>query len=64
MRAILGVTTGDVLRWNAATGWSHISATEGAGPNRVIASRDESTFYFSDGGHETVRIHWVDASAG
>lgn len=56
MRAILGIPTGDVLRWSAATGWSHIPATQGAGPNGVVASPDESSFYFSDGGGETVRV--------
>jgi hypothetical protein len=56
MRAILGITTGDVLRWSAATGWAHIPATQGAGPNGVVASPDESKFYFADGGWETVRV--------
>jgi len=56
MRAILGITTGDVLRWSPGAGWSHIPETRGAGPNGVIVTADESRFYFADGGHETVRV--------
>ena len=63
MRAILGIPTGDVVRWSAAEGWSHIPATQGAGPNGVVASPDESTLYFSDGGHETVRVRSLRQAA-
>jgi hypothetical protein len=56
LRGSLGLDTGDVLAWSSENGWTHVTNTNGAMPNGIIASRDESTFYFADAGNWRVAI--------
>jgi hypothetical protein len=56
LRGSLGLDTGDVLAWSPDDGWTHIANTNGAMPNGIIASRDESVFYFADAGNWRVAI--------
>ena len=56
LRGSLGLDTGDVLSWSSDAGWTHVANTNGAMPNGIIASRDESTFYFADAGNWRVAI--------
>jgi hypothetical protein len=56
LRGSLGLDTGDVLAWSPDGGWTHVAKTNGAMPNGIIASRDESTFYFADAGNWRVAI--------
>lgn len=63
LRGSFGLDTGDVLAWSSDGGWRHVANTNGAMPNGIIASRDESTFYFADAGNWRVAIVPTKAAA-
>jgi sugar lactone lactonase YvrE len=56
LRGSFGFDTGDVLRWTADAGWSHVPGTHGAIPNGIAAAPDGRAFYFADAGHRRVAI--------
>jgi sugar lactone lactonase YvrE len=56
LRGSFGFDTGDVLRWSADAGWSHVPGTHGAIPNGIAAAPDGRAFYFADAGHRRVAI--------
>lgn len=64
LRVGLGLPTGDVLGWLAASGWRHLPGTEGSAPNGVAVSRDgRNLFFVETGGSQLVRLRRADGGA-
>ena len=53
---LIGITTGDVMRWSRQDGWTHLTGTSGAIPNGIVGTPAGDRFYFADGGGRRVGI--------
>jgi sugar lactone lactonase YvrE len=61
-RAARGETTGDVLVWSAAGGWSHLAGSEAAMPNGIALAADGASLWVAENGGSRLSRYALDGA--